>query len=472
MKKILIYIAIFCFPLHIMAQTNYNRLLEEYIELFSEKEDYSSDENDMLETLLYYIENKININDTGSNNLSDLFFMEQYHINAIRTYIQQNGQMLSINELYLINRLDSTTLNLMLPFVKVEEVKETQKHSLHDMLKYGKHNITIGSKTVFEKSKGYVDSTYLGSPWRLYFKYQYKYRDKLLLSFSGDKDPGEELFKGTQKQGFDHYGFSLMLNDIGIVKRIVIGNYNIQLGQGLCIWNSSGLNFSTDGNVSKYGRTIKNAGSFTENNYLKGIASEIMLSPKISLTTFASHTKRDATFEYDDESTIYRSFYTSGYHRTANECSKKDNISETIGGGSLKYQSNHLSIALNGYYQHLSDSIMPKENFYNHYYFRGQNNCNIGLDISYLYRNILFFGETAFDRNLNNASIVGSQIYIRNSKLTTYYRHYAVDYQNMYANALGQNSGVQNEQGLASILSCRFPHSITATARIDVFKFP
>ena len=472
MKKIVIHIAIFCFPLLSMGQTNNNRLLEEYMELFSEKEEYSSDENEMLETLQYYIENKINLNDTGSNNLSDLFFIEQYHINAIRTYIQQHGQMLSINELYLINSLDSATLNLILPFVKVEEVKPSQKISLHDMLKYGKHNITIGSKTILEKSKGYIDSTYLGSPWRLYFKYQYKYHDKLLLSFSGDKDAGEELFKGTQKQGFDHYGFSLMLNDIGLLKRVVIGNYNIQLGQGLCIWNGSGLNFSSDGNVSKYGKTIKNAGAFTENNYLKGIASEIMLSPKISLTTFASYAKRDATFEYDNENTIYRSLYTSGYHRTTNEYLKKDNISETIGGGSLKYQSNYLSVGINGYYQHLSDSIMPNENFYNAHYFRGQNNYNIGLDISYLYRNILFFGETAFDRNLNNASIIGSQMYIKNSKLTTYYRYYAVDYQNMYTNALGQNSSAQNEQGFATILTCRFPRSIIATASIDVFKFP
>lgn len=473
MKKALTYIAIICLPLLSIAQTGNNRLLEEYLELFSEKEDYSSDENEILETLQYYIENKINLNDTENNNLTDLFFVEQFHINAIRSYIQQYGQMLSINELYLINRIDSTTASLMLPFVKVEKVKPEQKTSFHDMVKDGKHSIIIGSKTILEKSKGYIDSTYLGSPWRLYFKYQYKYKDKLLLSFSGDKDPGEELFKGTQKQGFDHYGFSLMINDIGIVKRLVIGNYNIQLGQGLCIWNSSGLNFWVNSNAQKHGRTIKNAGAFTESNYLKGIASEIRIAPKISLTAFASYSKRDASFEYNnDNDIIYHSFYTSGYHRTTNEYSKKDNITETIGGGSLKYQSNNLSIALNGYYQHLSDSIIPKENFYNQHYFKGQSNYNMTLDISYLYRNILFFGETAFDCNLSNASIIGSQIHLHNSTLTTYYRHYAIDYQNMYANALGQNSGVQNEQGLASMLSCRLPRNIIATASIDVFKFP
>ena len=194
---------------------------------------------------------------------------------------------------------------------------------------------------------------------------------------------------------------------------------------------------------------------------------------KISLTAFASYSKRDASFEYNnDNDIIYHSFYTSGYHRTTNEYSKKDNITETIGGGSLKYQSNNLSIALNGYYQHLSDSIIPKENFYNQHYFKGQSNYNMTLDISYLYRNILFFGETALDCNLSNASIIGSQIHLHNSTLTTYYRHYAIDYQNMYANALGQNSGVQNEQGLASMLSCRLPRNIIATASIDVFKFP
>ena len=129
MKKALTYIAIICLPLLSIAQTGNNRLLEEYLELFSEKEDYSSDENEILETLQYYIENKINLNDTENNNLTDLFFVEQYHINAIHSYIQQHGQMLSINELYLINRIDSTTVSLMLPFVKVEKVKPEQKTS-------------------------------------------------------------------------------------------------------------------------------------------------------------------------------------------------------------------------------------------------------------------------------------------------------------------------------------------------------
>ena len=158
MKKALTYIAIICLPLLSIAQTGNNRLLEEYLELFSEKEDYSSDENEILETLQYYIENKINLNDTENNNLTDLFFVEQYHINAIRSYIQQYGQMLSINELYLINRIDSTTVSLMLPFVKVEKVKPEQKTSFHDMVKDGKHSIIIGSKTILEKSKGYIDS--------------------------------------------------------------------------------------------------------------------------------------------------------------------------------------------------------------------------------------------------------------------------------------------------------------------------
>mgnify|MGYP007057791860 CR=1 FL=1 len=46
------------------------------------------------------------------------------------------------------------------------------------------------------------------------------------------------------------------------------------------------------------------------------------------------------------------------------------------------------------------------------------------------------------------------------------------DFAELYTNALGQNSSAQNEQGFATILTCRFPRSRIATASIDVFKFP
>ena len=72
----------------------------------------------------------------------------------------------------------------------------------------------------------------------------------------------------------------------------------------------------------------------------------------------------------------------------------------------------------------------------------------------------------------NTSGIVSSACRAAGVSRTTYYRYYAVDYQNMYTNALGQNSSAQNEQGFATILTCRFPRSIIATASIDVFKFP
>ena len=42
------------------------------------------------------------------------------------------------------------------------------------------------------------NKVYLGSPYRVYTRYRFRYRQNISFGFTAEKDEGEEFFKGTQ----------------------------------------------------------------------------------------------------------------------------------------------------------------------------------------------------------------------------------------------------------------------------------
>src|SRR5690606_28638241 len=95
---------------------------------------------------------------------------------------------------------------------------------------------------ILEKQRGYdIDdpnrSHYLGSPDRLFVRYRYRMGRDFQLSINMKKDPGEQFFSGAQRYGFDFYSASLLLKNQGKIRSLVLGDYALQFGQGLAMWN-------------------------------------------------------------------------------------------------------------------------------------------------------------------------------------------------------------------------------------------
>ena len=63
---------------------------------------------------------------------------------------------------------------------------------------------------------------YLGSPWKLYSRYRFRYRQNISVGVTMEKDEGEEFFRGSQPQGFDYYSAHLFLRNIGPVKAVAV----------------------------------------------------------------------------------------------------------------------------------------------------------------------------------------------------------------------------------------------------------
>jgi hypothetical protein len=102
-----------------------------------------------------------------------------------------------------------------------------------------------------ERSRGFTpdslgNTRYLGSRQRYFFRYKYVFKNQLQFGITGDKDAGEQFLKGAQRYGFDFYTMHLFARNLGIVKRLAIGDYTVNIGQGLLTYQSLAFRKSVD----------------------------------------------------------------------------------------------------------------------------------------------------------------------------------------------------------------------------------
>lgn len=471
-RKLLDFIFLL-FPLVLYAQTDYSSLLVRYAELCAEESDSPSDCDEWVESLAEYIVNPINLNDTVSGEIHNLLFLSQFQVDIIKSYIAQYGQMLSVNELYLLNGFDSSTIELLKPLVKAELIDYDEHLSLSKLFSKGHGSIIAGSKSYFEQSRGYADSIYMGSPLRYYFRFEYHYKDRVKFQFSGDKDPGEEFFSGSQPQGFDHYGFSLLLNNFGRIERAVVGQYQLQFGQGLTLWSGSAPFAFMGTSVFRMGQGIRQSSPFCEYGYLQGAAATFRLSKHLSITPFYSLVYRDATLDSSQGVVFAQSLNQTGYHRTESELSRRNNLSEQLFGAHLQFNVASFRMGITACKTLFGIPVNPPANNYNLYDFRGSSNANFGADFSYIYRNLSLFGEASMSQNKAFAAIAGANYHINaNNSVSLCFRDYSSSYHNFHAAAFGQSGSPKNEKGCFMSFSTTLPHSFSVLLSADFFKFP
>src|SRR6185503_7473909 len=66
--------------------------------------------------------------------------------------------------------------------------------------------------------------------------YRYSYKNLLQYGLVGDKDAGEQFLKGAQHSGFDFYSFHLFARNVGVIQSLAIGDFTVNMGQGLIHW--------------------------------------------------------------------------------------------------------------------------------------------------------------------------------------------------------------------------------------------
>ena len=407
--------------------------IEQFLEITAENEDEQGDISEITEELQYLLENKMNLNNPDYMVLSNVLGFSRLQIYNLRTYLETYGKFYSLYELLLIDGFDTLTLQRISPYITIEPLKKENKLSVKDIFRRGRQSVLMKYGQIIEKQQGYLpisaeekskspNSRYLGSPQALMLKYKFKFSNRLQFGFTMEKDAGEPFFKGKNKYGFDFYSAHVKIDNLSVFKTMVLGDYQLNFGQGLCI----NMGFSMSNSVAfisadRQGYGIKAYSSANENNYLRGFASTIDCK-YVDLTLFYSYKSLDAAYAEDTVSQdilFVENLYNTGYHRTENEMSKKNTIHQHLVGGHVDYRFRIAQLGLTACYTRFQSPINKTLKPYNQYSFNGIDNINIATDYNVLVKKVNFYGEIAISKNLALATINSADFQWQEDKMNT-----------------------------------------------------
>lgn len=476
-------------PAYSQSDITAKEIINQRIEELSAKTDMEFDFSEIYEHFLELYEHPININTADAEELRTLLFLNDNQIAILIDARNKNGGFQTIYEL---KELDGFYINLLKdiePFITFDKTEKKEKLQLSRMLKYGKNQVIVRYGRVLEDQKGYApisdqelaanpNRRYLGSKDKLYTRYRYKYRDLVSFGILGDKDAGEELFKGSNKQGFDFYSAHFFIKDQGRMKAIAVGDYHLEFGQGLTLW--SGLAFgksATSINLQRQARGLRANTSANEILFFRGAAATVKITDDIDITAFYSNKNLDAGLDIrdtaDTEDLVFSSIQESGMHRTVDEMAKKGAVNEQVMGAHAQYSNNGLRIGITSFATIYDKELLKDTKPYQYYDFQGKENFNTGIDASFANKYFSVFGEAAISKNKGAAFLIGSLFNLHpRLTFTVFYRNYQKEYQNFYAIAMAEGGRNNNEEGIYFGTNIHLGSKSDIVLYYDLFKFP
>ena len=468
------------------SQTGNDELLKEKIETVAETSEENADMTALLDQLNYFSEHPLNLNTATYSELKELTLLNDIQINSLLEHIRKNGKLIAYEELQTIDGFDAETIRQMLPYVVIRDDASHQKITLKKILSEGKSNLFLRYQQVMEKQQGYnrPDSVpfadnkwYPGSPAKYYIRYRYTLPKRLRAGFTAEKDPGEAFFDSdTLKQGFDFYSAHLFYYGKNIVRTVAVGDYQVQYGQGLVLWSGLAFGKSSDvASVQKNARGILPYTSVDENVFMRGGAVSLA-SKNLQADFFYSKKNIDGNVSTADtlgREYIILSFTETGNHRTLKEMQGRHIIGQKMFGAHVQYSANKLNIGVTGYRTEFQVPLLRNLKPYNQFQFTGTGISNYGINYSYLWKNISFFGETGKSEPGGTATINGALLALdKNVSAAIVSRHYEKNYIALLSNALGENTLNANENGTYFSVLVKPVRAFALSAYFDRFNFP
>jgi len=453
--------------------------VEQIMEQLSEELDDLVDADEFLEHLRYYHIRPIDLNQTNEQELAKLLILSPLQITSLLEHREHTGKFLSVLELQGIANFDLSTVERLSPFVKVSSVSTLEGLTLGQLYNDSEQQLMARYGTIFQEQRGYLitDSTrsrYLGDANRYMLRYRFNFRNRLRVAINAEKDAGEPFFREKQRFGFDHYGVSLYAKDVGIFKELLLGNYALQIGQGLVMWN--GLSFGKGAMMTSSARQgvgLRSYTSMNEHNYLSGLSTRLSID-KWEITPFISWRKLSGNRSLaEDGRYIISSISASGLHRTPNEQRNRRAINQGVVGIDVTYRYKRLKLGAVGVYTQYDGTIVHDGSQRHAYSFENDRLINFGVNYQYTFRNIYLFGETAREHGRGWATLNGL-IASLHPKVSAFanYRNYQRNYHAVFAQALGEGSAVANEEGIYTGIMLHPSRKWEWMSYIDMFRFP
>lgn len=453
--------------------------VEQQLENLTENTDDEQTENDAyLQSMELFLNHPINMNTATESDLNELKIITALQIQNLISYRNFFGSFINIYELQAIPGWNVSMIRKILPYITVNN-QPSFYISVKARLYNGQKSVLARVTQVLEKSKGYNSDTaksfYQGSAQKIFLRYKYLFKNLLQYGITAEKDAGEQFFKGAQKSGFDFYSAHFFVRNAGIIKSLALGDFTVNLGQGLTQWMSLAFKKSADVlNIKRQADVLRPYNSAGEIYFHRGAG--ITLQKKfIEATLFISYRKLDANFIADtlNNEDFVSSLQTSGYHRTKNEVADKNIQRQFTFGGNISFTKNRFHAGINGVHYNFKYPINKADGLYNKYALNGKSWGNYSIDYSYTFKNLHFFGEAAITERFDKAFINGLMISTdAKVDMSILYRNISKGYQSLYTNAFTESTFPSNESGFYAGVSINPTDFIRVDAYIDLYRFP
>ena len=443
--KTLFFITLLFHPIwDLCAQTDNNMynipsidIIENNLEETLDDENISAD--DLLEELEALGTSKPNLNKLDYEVAVRVLELSDYQYYQLQLYLENYGALASIYELDGMDGFGQKERERLQLLAEVAPVPKNSSF-FKDFFKKGKSKLLVRYQQVLERQAGYDTSRathYDGSPVHALLRYTFETQNKFSVKISGEKDPGEQFFRGKQRYGFDFYSGSASVKDFGILKHVVIGDYRLNFGQGLVLGTSllSGKGGGV-GSVRRFSTGIRAVAPTSEGDFLRGTAVTLGHA-NVQGTLFAgrsfgsTHNCLGADFSFRRK--LFRVGARAVVHSQTDTC-----------------------------------STTPAERFKSSWKPTG---FNVAADYQTILYKHLIFGELAFNQD-GAAGILQAAVFNITPilKIATIFRHYGKQYTNPLGRAFGTNSQNKGETGFYLTGSYIMSRRITLDFYADYYR--
>lgn len=450
--------------------------------LYRQQQSATISYEDFYESLFQFYQNPLDVNTASPEELQSLYLLSNKQLSDLQTHIRNHGQLLSIYELQSIPSFDVETLKDLAPFVTVTSVEQTWRGLPAALDKPDQHYLMLRQSRDIEVAKGYKPDNshrtpYAGDPNNLYLRYRFQKYKTYSVGLTAEKDAGEAFAFNKQQYGGDFLSFHAMIYLKGPFKKIILGDYQLQFGQGMVL---SGGFFLGKGSETILATRRSSVGmrpftSALETNFFRGAACTWQYK-RWSATPFISHKTVDAmTAREDSLQDGLASLRYTGLHRTVSELQARQAIRETAIGSNAQYTSrnNRLLIGMNAFGIYYNVPIARSDGLYNRFTFQGQQNANASGYYSYFWQNISLFGEMAGSQQGGKGIIQGILIALGPRIDASFvYRRYDRDLHTPFGNSFGENYKNANEEGIYAGLKIKCSTKTELVGFYDTYQFP
>ncbi|UBM60668.1 helix-hairpin-helix domain-containing protein [Marinilongibacter aquaticus] len=441
--------------------------MDQLIQQIAAVQNEDNNYEDLYESLMQFYLSPLDINSVSADELKSLNILSDSQIDELLSHREKYGALLSLYELQSIPSFDLQTIASLLPFVQIYP-----RTSLPNLLKMPQeatnHFLIIRTERTLEQAKGFEEGKYLGNPYKTYLRYRMQHSKAFSAGFILEKDQGEDNWT-------DYSTFHLQIQDRGKLKNLMLGDFQMQCGQGLIL---AGGYSAGKGSESIYTTRRSDLGfrpynSVIEGGFFRGIGATFGLN-KIDLSAFVSANTRDASANTQYENNeAFSSILISGLHRTQSEKDKKGVLQEQNIGVHMKWNFQKGQLGLTSLFTHFGTKIERNPRPYTRYEFTGNSNAVIGPNFSYTWQNFNFFGEAAYSSS-GGIGALGGFVAALSPKWewALNFRHYDKNFHSFYANSFRESSRTINENGIYTGLKFTPKKGIVWSAFYDKFKFP